>query len=71
MGHYQETRRAWHETTLLTCELCGKIIPGNIWVADIEAQEHYFCTPDCERLYLSYWLPKYGKRAVDREIRQA
>lgn len=67
MGHYQASHVAWYETMMLHCALCGKIIPGDIWVAEIEGQPQFFCTPDCERLYIEYWLPKYGARQAHPE----
>jgi ribosomal protein L24E len=60
MGRWEKPHLAWHETTMLNCALCGKIIPGKIWVTEVEGETRYFCTPDCERLYHEYWLPKYG-----------
>lgn len=67
MGHYQATHLAWYETTMLNCALCGKIIPGDLWVAEVEGQTHYFCSPDCERLYVEYWLPKYGEQSANKD----
>jgi ribosomal protein L24E len=32
-------------------------------MVEIDGQALPFCNEECEGLYRSYWLPKYGKRA--------
>jgi hypothetical protein len=60
MGHWQKTKAGWHDTSLIHCDLCGKIVPGDVWVAEVAKEMRNFCDTDCERLYVEYWLPKYG-----------
>jgi ribosomal protein L24E len=57
---WQEIERRWHDTGVINCDLCGKLIPRRLWVVEIEGRELRFCSEDCERLYRTYWLPKYG-----------
>jgi hypothetical protein len=62
MSSWQERgmANAYMETQSVSCTLCGKSIPNKAWVVENERGELLFCEPDCERLYLDYWLPKYG-----------
>jgi hypothetical protein len=61
-------RHEWRErsnllfhTSVVTCSLCGKMIPTRYWVvSQDDGFERIFCDADCERLYNEYWLPKYG-----------
>jgi hypothetical protein len=58
-----ELQRAWHDTGVLNCALCGRLIPRKVWVATIDGRRLEFCSEECESLYRTYWLPKYGPRA--------
>ena len=51
---------SYMETTSVRCSLCGKAIAKKAWVVEGEHGEKIFCEPDCERLYIDYWIPKYG-----------
>lgn len=55
-----EIARRWHDTGVTNCNLCGKLIPRRVWTVEIAAKQLGFCSQDCERLYRTYWLPKYG-----------
>jgi hypothetical protein len=35
-----------------------------MWQVEIDGLTLPFCNEECEGLYRSYWLPKYGKHAV-------
>ena len=61
MGHWEKSKLQWHEVSVTYCELCGQIIPSDMWVADVNGENKDFCTPECEEIYLYYWLPKYGE----------
>jgi hypothetical protein len=37
-------------------------VPRRIWMVEIDGQALPFCNEECEGLYRSYWLPKYGNR---------
>jgi hypothetical protein len=60
MGEWREIKRSWHDTTLTNCVLCGRLVPRNVWWVEIGGETLPFCNPECEALYRSYWLPKYG-----------
>jgi hypothetical protein len=48
------------------CELCGQLIPGRYWIADVGGTEHAFCSPEHEEKYISYWLPRHGPAGASR-----
>ena len=47
------------ETNIINCQLCGQMIPKDLWVANLDGERKVFCSPECEEIYLQYWLPKY------------
>jgi hypothetical protein len=63
-----EISRRWHDTSVTNCRLCGRLIPRRIWVVQIAGREVGFCDTECERLYRTYWLPKYGEAAGEEHI---
>ena len=62
MGKWVEIQRSWHDTAVTNCTLCGRLVPRRIWMVEIDGQALPFCNEECEGLYQSYWLPKYGNR---------
>jgi hypothetical protein len=40
-------------------------VPRRIWLVEIAGQSLPFCNEECEGLYRSYWLPKYGAGASE------
>jgi hypothetical protein len=42
------------------CRLCGGLLPRTVWRAEVGGAEHDFCDAECEELYRTYWLPRYG-----------
>lgn len=60
MGRWVEIERTWHDTALTNCALCGRLVPRRMWQVEIDGQALPFCNEECEGLYRSYWLPKYG-----------
>lgn len=61
MGHWEENAAKWYEQGMVYCELCGRIIPKNFWIAEEGGERLVFCNPDCEKLYRDYWLPAQAK----------
>jgi hypothetical protein len=45
------------------CALCGHPIAIRYWSAEIDGVPHMFCSPDHERLFHDYWLPRYGQHS--------
>jgi ribosomal protein L24E len=62
LGHWKKIDTQWHETSVINCELCGQMVPRDVWIATVEGDGKTFCNPECERVYRDYWLPKYGKK---------
>ena len=63
MGCWKDLDLPWHETNIMNCSLCGKMIPHRVWIVEVDDQEKEFCSPDCEQLYFEYWLPTHGKKS--------
>jgi len=59
-GRWLELERSWHDTSVMHCQVCGKLIPRRAWLFDGGTGEITACSPDCEQLYESYWKPTYG-----------
>jgi hypothetical protein len=59
-GTWQELEHAWHETNIVNCVVCGKLIPRRAWRFDGGDGELVSCGPECEVLYESYLRPTYG-----------
>jgi hypothetical protein len=64
-GGWRELESAWHETNVVHCDVCGKLIPRRAWCFAGENVEVVSCGPACEELYETYWLPTHGA-AVER-----
>lgn len=69
-GHWEAPPQPWWETRVVNCTICGQMIPRQRWVAEVEGVQRSFCSPDCEQLYRSYWLPKYGQRTPVEVMRE-
>ena len=59
-GRWVEFERSWHDTTLVNCAVCGRLIPRRAWVFDGGKGEIEACSEPCEELYFSYLEPAYG-----------
>lgn len=70
MGRWIEIERSWHDTTLTNCALCGRLVPRRIWMVEIDGKDLPFCNEECEGIYRSYWLPKYGSGAAVSQAEQ-
>jgi hypothetical protein len=62
-GSWQELEHAWHETTVVHCAVCGKLIPRRAWRFESADGVILACDPSCEELYETYWLPTHGGAA--------
>jgi hypothetical protein len=65
-GYWQELEHAWHDTNVVHCAVCGKLIPRRAWRFEGGAGEVRACGPECEELYETYWRPTYGVLAGER-----
>ena len=64
-GHWVERSISWHDTAVLNCRVCGRLITRRWWAFDGGAGELHVCSPECEELYDSYWKPTYGVMGAD------
>ena len=62
-GHWVEFERSWHDTAIVNCAVCGRLIPRRAWVFDGGEGEIEACSESCEELYFSYVEPLYGATA--------
>lgn len=51
------------DSRVTNCDLCGKMIPKEVWVSEVNGEDRHFCNKECEAMYLNYWLPKYGRKS--------
>ncbi len=59
-GHWRELEHAWHDTNVVHCAVCGKLIPRRAWCFDGGSGDIEACSPACEELHWNYWVPTYG-----------
>jgi hypothetical protein len=45
-----------------SCALCGRPIAIRYWGADVDGVALKLCSPEHERLYRDYWLPRHGAK---------
>ena len=51
----------WYASEIVHCALCGQMVAGRVWVVDERGQTLRFCSPACERIRATYWVPRYGR----------
>jgi hypothetical protein len=56
----------WARPAAVACRLCGRPLFGRVWSAEVEGVSADFCDPECETLFVEYWLPRY-RDAAPRE----
>jgi hypothetical protein len=61
VGHWERRDVAWWETNVIHCAFCGQMIPRDVWRSD---EGLGFCNTECEGLYRTYWVPKYGAKTA-------
>jgi hypothetical protein len=66
-GHWAERTLQWHDTAVLNCGVCGRLITRRWWVFDGGGGDLHVCSPECEELYETYWKPNYGVMAGDAD----
>jgi hypothetical protein len=61
MGDWKHGEVSYLKANRAACELCGHPIARRYWEEGVDGVKRVFCSPDHERLYRGYWLPRYGK----------
>jgi hypothetical protein len=61
-GHWEARELVWHDTDVLNCPVCGRLITARAWVfpEPDTGGELRACEPGCEELYFSYLKPTHG-----------
>ncbi|MFN8224828.1 MAG: hypothetical protein U0R50_16460 [Gaiellales bacterium] len=62
MGGWKPNEISYLRANRECCDLCGHPIAARYWGAEVNGHDRMFCSPDHERLYLDYWLPRYGAK---------
>jgi hypothetical protein len=60
VGHWESLETPWWETNIVNCSFCGQMIPRREWVSEHDGRRRVFCGPECEGLYVDYWIPRHG-----------
>lgn len=50
----------WHETNVVNCPICGRLVLRRAWEFDGGEGLIRACSESCEELYESYWKPTHG-----------
>ena len=66
-GEWIESAKSWNDTSVVYCQVCGRLIPRRSWVFDGGAGPLRACDPDCEDLYEDYLKPTYGVMGKDAD----
>ena len=60
-GGWEPLRTEWWDTDVVNCAFCGEMMPERQWVSNPGGgRRMVFHSPECEQLYLEYWVPKHG-----------
>ena len=62
MGEWRHAEISYLTANRASCDLCGHPIARRYWAATAGGAERMFCSPEHERLYETYWLPRYGRK---------
>jgi ribosomal protein L24E len=60
VGQWEKLGVDWWETNVVNCSFCGQMIPRMQWVSEHNGQRRVFHSPECEQLWLDYWVPRHG-----------
>lgn len=66
-GAWVQRDLSWHDTGVLNCPVCGRLITRRYWPFDGGDGRLAVCSPDCEELYKSYWRPTHGVMSGDAD----
>ena len=63
-GHWEELAGHWWDSNVINCQMCGQMIPRDVWVA---ADGLRVCSHRCDRLYRTYRFPGHGEQTAATE----
>jgi hypothetical protein len=59
-GQWVERELSWHDTEVVNCPVCGRLITRRTWRFKAGEGTLAVCSPECEELYETYWKPTHG-----------
>ena len=62
-GHWEEHKGDWWQTSVTNCQLCGQVVPRDVWVS---ASGVRFCSVECDDRYHDYWLPRHADQVTEQ-----
>ncbi len=65
VGEWKHNEISYLKANRAACALCGHPLARRYWAAPVDGVELMFCSPEHERLFHSYWLPRYRQKAVN------
>jgi hypothetical protein len=67
MGHWEEIKTQVWDMVVTPCDTCGQVVARRLWVAEVDGEQHRFCSTTCEELYRSYVVPRRRELARDAQ----
>ena len=64
-GHWEQLKADWWQTDVTNCQLCGQVIPRDVWVS---ASGIRFCSVECDDRHHDYWLPRQADQVIEQTI---
>ena len=61
MGEWKANEISYIKANREACTFCGHPIATRYWSASVDGRPQAFCSPEHERLYYDYWVPRYGR----------
>jgi ribosomal protein L24E len=58
MGRWEPIVTQVWDTVVTPCDCCGQVVASRLWVAEVDGEEHRFCSTRCEELYATYVVPQ-------------
>lgn len=58
MGRWEQIETQVWTTVITPCDCCGQVVPRQLWVAEVDGEEHRFCGTRCEELYATHVVPQ-------------
>ena len=60
MGQWRRRETSYLHPNMRTCALTGAPLANRYWAAEIDGHAYTFTSPECEQIFRSYSLPRYG-----------
>ena len=60
MGEWRRRETSYLHANTRTCDCTGAPLANRYWSAEIDGHTYAFSNPECEHVFVSYSLPRYG-----------